>query len=77
VEQLFVFRIMAVKQGLLAFSRSLPQQLIHCPGEREMEILIAQAVWGVLEEFSRPLPAALGEGRPAPAQEPEIEALPL
>lgn len=60
VEQLFVSRIMAVKQGLLNLSRSLPPQLSHCQEEREMEILIARAVRELLDDFSRPLPAGLG-----------------
>jgi len=59
VEQLFVARIMAVKQGLMNLSRALPPQLIHCQEEREMEIIIIRVVRELLEEFSRPLPAAM------------------
>ena len=59
VQQLFIARIMAVKQGLLNLSRSLPPLLIHCQTEREMEILIARVVRELLEEFSRPLPQSL------------------
>jgi len=60
VEQLFIARIMAVKQGLLNFSRGLPPQLIHCKEEREMEVVIARAVRDLLESFSRPLPETIG-----------------
>lgn len=56
VEQLFVERILAVKQGLLAFARSLPPQLIHCASEREMEEVISREVRALLEAYSRPLP---------------------
>jgi len=58
--QLFVVRIMAVKQGLLSFARSLPPQLIHCQNEREMEAIILGAVRELLLSFSRPLPENLG-----------------
>jgi len=60
VEQLFIARIMAVKQGLLNLSRGLPPQLIHCKEEREMEGIIARAVRDLLESFSRPLPDNIG-----------------
>ena len=56
VEQLFISRIMAVKQGLLNLPRGLPPQLIHCKEEREMEGIIARVVRELLESFSRPLP---------------------
>jgi phage terminase Nu1 subunit (DNA packaging protein) len=60
VEQLFIARIMAVKQGLLNLSRGLPPQLIHCKEEREMEVIVARAIRDLLESFSRPLPENLG-----------------
>lgn len=60
VEALFIARIMAVKQGLLNFSRGLPPQLIHCREEREMEVIIARAIRELLESFSRPLPETIG-----------------
>jgi hypothetical protein len=56
IDQIFVARIIAVKQGLLTLARALPPQLIHCQDEREMEAIITRAVIGLLEEFSRPLP---------------------
>jgi phage terminase Nu1 subunit (DNA packaging protein) len=62
VEQLFVARIMAVKQALLTLSRGLPPQLIHCREEREMEVIIARTARELLETFSRPLPENLGAG---------------
>lgn len=55
VEQLFISRIMPVKQGLLNLSRGLPPQLIHCKEEREMEAVIHQAVRAFIEPHSRPL----------------------
>lgn len=67
VEQLFISRIMAVKQGLLNLPRGLPPQLIHCKEEREMEGIIARAVRDLLESFSRPLPESIGgEGNGGP-----------
>ena len=60
VEQLFVDRIMAVKQGLLGLSRGLPPQLAHCRDEREMEVIINGAVRHLLEMFSRSLSESLG-----------------
>lgn len=60
IEQLFVARILACKQGLLTLQRSLPPKLIHCRDEREMEIIIAGAVRELLLAFSRPLPESLG-----------------
>jgi phage terminase Nu1 subunit (DNA packaging protein) len=71
VEQLFISRIMAVKQGLLSLSRGLPPQLIHCKEEREMEGMIARVVRDLLESFSRPLPESIGgaeNGGPEVAQ---------
>jgi hypothetical protein len=62
VEQLFVARIMAVKQGLLGLSRSLPPQMAHCLNEREMEGIINRALRHLLEVFSQPLPKSLGAG---------------
>jgi hypothetical protein len=62
VEQLFVARIMAVKQGLLSLSRALPPQLVTCSHEREMAPLIDKAVRDLLEAFARPLPDTLGVG---------------
>jgi hypothetical protein len=62
VEKLFVARIMAVKQGLLILSRSMPPQLATCANEREMEPIIYRAVHNLLEAFSRPLPETLGAG---------------
>ncbi len=69
----FISRILAVKQVLLALSRSLPPQLIHCRNEREMEAIIHQAVRALLEAFARPLQI---EGRElaAPAGVLEEEA---
>ena len=62
VAQLFVARIMAVKQGLLILARALPPQLATCRHEREMEPIIARAVRDLLEAFARPLPESLGGG---------------
>jgi len=76
VEQMFVSRILAVKQGLLALSRSLPPQLINCESECEIEIIISRVVRGLLEEFSRPLPSHLA-GSGSPHIEPESESSPL
>jgi phage terminase Nu1 subunit (DNA packaging protein) len=70
VEQLFISRIMVVKQGLLSLPRGLPPQLAACREEREMEAVIARAVRQLLEAFSRPLPEALG-GTATPAG-PEV-----
>jgi hypothetical protein len=67
VEQMFVARIMAVKQGLLALSRALPPQLVICQTEREMEPVIHKAVYGLLEAFARPLPESLTSGGPVSA----------
>jgi phage terminase Nu1 subunit (DNA packaging protein) len=67
VEQLFIARILAVKQGLLNLSRGLPPQLIHCQEEREMEVIITQKIRELLDEFSRPLPGNLGAGVKSPA----------
>lgn len=69
IEQMFVARIMAVRQGLLTLSRGLPPQLIHCQDEREMEIIITAATRELLLNFSRPLPEALG-GVAAPPEVP-------
>ena len=63
VEQLFIARIMAVKQGLLSLSRGLPPQLIHCKEEREMEGIIARSARDLLSSFSRGLPENVGGGR--------------
>jgi phage terminase Nu1 subunit (DNA packaging protein) len=63
VEQLFIARIMAVKQGLLSLSRALPPQLIHLKEEREMEGVIARAVRDLLSSFSRGLPENVGGSR--------------
>jgi len=60
VEQLFVARISAVKQGLLALARSLPPQLTHCQNEWDMEQCILRSVRELLEDFSRPLPEKIG-----------------
>jgi phage terminase Nu1 subunit (DNA packaging protein) len=71
VEQLFISRIMAVKQGLLSLSRGLPPQLIRCKEEREMEGIIARTARDLLESFSRPLPESIGgagNGGPEVAQ---------
>ena len=57
VEQLFVARIVAVKQGLLSLERSLPPELIGCKSEREMAAVIRRSVIALLEEYSRQLPA--------------------
>jgi phage terminase Nu1 subunit (DNA packaging protein) len=66
VEQLFVVRIMAVKQGLLNLARSLPPQLIHCLDERDMEEIIMQSVRTLLDDYSRTLPKHLkGEALPS------------
>jgi hypothetical protein len=62
VEQLFVARIMAVKQGLLILARALPPQLAACSSEREMEPIIHRAVRNLLEAFARPLPETIGAG---------------
>jgi phage terminase Nu1 subunit (DNA packaging protein) len=62
VEQLFVARIMAVKQGLLILARALPPQLATCSHEREMEPIIHRAVRNLLEDFARPLPENIGAG---------------
>lgn len=62
VDQLFVARIMAVKQGLLILPRALPPQLATCSHEREMEPIIRRAVQDLLETFARPLPENLGAG---------------
>jgi phage terminase Nu1 subunit (DNA packaging protein) len=67
VEQMFVARIMAVKQGLLSLSRALPPQLVVCQTEREMEPVIAKAVRNLLESFARPLPESLTAGAPVSA----------
>jgi len=66
VGQLFVARIMAVKQGLLVLARALPLQLATCRHEREMEPIITRAVRNLLETFSRPLPESLGGPGPGP-----------
>ena len=68
VEQLFIARIMAVKQGLLNLSRGLPPQLRHCKDEREMEAIVARAVRDLLESFSRPLPENIAGGGPEVAE---------
>lgn len=60
VEQLFIARIMAVKQGLLSLPRALPPQLIHLKEEREMEGVIARAVRDLLSSFSRGMPPNVG-----------------
>lgn len=60
LEYLWVSRIVACKQGLMTLGRSLPPRLIHCQSEREMEIIILEAVRELLLAFSRPLPEALG-----------------
>lgn len=62
VEQMFVARIMAVKQGLLSLSRALPPQLVVCQTEREMEPVITKAVYALLNAFARPLPESLTPG---------------
>jgi phage terminase Nu1 subunit (DNA packaging protein) len=62
VEQLFVDRIMTVRQGLASLSRSLPPLLATCGNEREMEVVIADRVWKLQEEFARPLPENVGGG---------------
>jgi phage terminase Nu1 subunit (DNA packaging protein) len=59
VEEVFVGRIMAVKQGLLAIPRALPPELVG-KSEREMEEILRRAVTNLLEEYSRPLPASIG-----------------
>ena len=73
VEAMFVARIMAVKQGLLALSRVLPPQLSHCRDERDMEIFIARAVRSLLEVFSRPL--QVGRKEMVPPLSAGIESL--
>jgi phage terminase Nu1 subunit (DNA packaging protein) len=60
VQQMFVARIMAVKQGLLSLPRALPPQLMVCQNEREMEPVISKAVRDLLEAFARPLPESIG-----------------
>ncbi len=60
VEQLFITRIMAVRQGLLSLSRALPPLLATCQNEREMEAIIAGKVRELQEEFGRPLPEKWG-----------------
>jgi hypothetical protein len=72
VEQLFVARIMAVKQGLLILSRALPPQLATCSHEREMEPIIYRAVHNLLEAFARPLPESLVAGGGAGDAGPEM-----
>jgi hypothetical protein len=62
VEQLFVARIMAVKQALLTLSRALPPQLATCSSEREMEPIISRAVRDILSAFARPLPESFAPG---------------
>jgi phage terminase Nu1 subunit (DNA packaging protein) len=62
IEQLFITRIMALKQRLLSLPRELPPKLIVCRSEREQEAVIARAVRLLLEAFSRPLPEGLGGG---------------
>lgn len=56
VEDLFISRIAAVKQGLLTLTRSLPPELIVCQSEREMAVVIDKLVRELLETFARPLP---------------------
>lgn len=60
VQQMFVARIMAVKQGLLSLPRALPPQLMVCQTEREMEPVITKAVRDLLEGFARDLPESIG-----------------
>ena len=69
VEEAFRVRIQAVKQGLLALPRSLPPQLVHCSNEREMEVIIQQAVRALLEAFARPLVVGGKEVRGETAEE--------
>jgi len=52
VEKFFVARIIAVKQGLLTLSRSLPP-LLYGKNEREMEAIISKKVRELLEGFAR------------------------
>jgi phage terminase Nu1 subunit (DNA packaging protein) len=59
VEQLFVARILAVKQGLLSLARALPPLLIHCRAEREMEAIIARTVRDLLQSYATPLPPGM------------------
>ena len=67
VEQMFVARILAVKQGLLSLSRTLPPQLAALREEREIEAVIRRVVHHLLEDFSRPLPKSLTAGAPVSA----------
>ena len=69
VEQLFVARIMAVKQGLLILAKALPPQLATCRTEREMEPIITRAIRALLEAFARPLPETLRAGMAVAGQE--------
>jgi len=66
VEDMFVARVSAVKQGLLSLSRALPPQLIVCRSEVEMSVVISKAVHDLLETYSRPLPSHLTAGAENP-----------
>ena len=68
VQQMFVNRIMAVKQGLLSLPRALPPQLMVCHTEREMEPVIYKAVRDLLDAFARDLPESLVQSGMGPAQ---------
>lgn len=69
VEDMFVARIQAVKQAMIALERSLPTELIACRSEREMSAVIHKVVRGILEAFSRPLPAHMRRTDPEDSQE--------
>ena len=68
VQQMFVARIMAVKQGLLSLPRALPPQLMVCQTEREMEPVIFKAVHDLLEGFARDMPESIGQAGQAMTQ---------
>ena len=59
VEDLFVQRVLAVRQGLVSLVRSLPPDLVNCRDEREMASVIEHRVRGLLDAYSRELPAGI------------------
>ena len=58
-ERFFMQRIDIVKQGFLAFERSLPPRLILCKNEREMAEVLHESIRGLLEVYAAPLPDSL------------------
>lgn len=56
VEDLFVERVLEVKQAFLGLAKSLPPDLMGCASEVEMSALIIREIRAICERFARELP---------------------